>query len=192
MRARLLLSSCGALFATQLLVSQVFIPQAQAQAKTPAERARERLQEQREKAAKALEKNKADEGEAKKNEPTDELPGTGEDPPSTMDTIAQAVDTPYKPKPGGHLIKFNLEDADLAELVNHISGLTGRRFIYGAKVRDIKVTVVSPTPVTLNEAYEVFLSILSASFSSSGRAKNARLASRTASISAWAMGWPTT
>ncbi len=79
-----------------------------------------------------------------------------------METIAQAVDTPYKPRPGNHLVKFNLEDADLAELVNHISGLTGRRFIYGAKVRDIKVTVVSPTPVTLNEAYEAFLSILSA------------------------------
>lgn len=79
-----------------------------------------------------------------------------------MDAIAEQVDTPYRPKPGGHLVKFNLEDADLAELVNHISGLTGRRFIYGAKVRQIKVTVVSPDAVTLNEAYEAFLSILEA------------------------------
>ena len=67
---------------------------------------------------------------------------------------------PYKPKPGGHLVKFNLQDADLAELVNHISGLTGKRFIYGAKVRQIKATVVSPEPVTLAEAYQAFLSIL--------------------------------
>ena len=52
--------------------------------------------------------------------------------------IAKAVDTPYRPKPGGHRVKFNLEDADLAELVNHISGLTGKRFIYGGKVRKIK------------------------------------------------------
>lgn len=79
-----------------------------------------------------------------------------------MDSIAKAVDTPYRPKPGGHRIKFNLEDADLAELVNHISGLTGKRFIYGSKVRKVSITVVSPMPVTLAEAYEAFLSVLQA------------------------------
>lgn len=79
-----------------------------------------------------------------------------------MDAIAKAIDVPYRPKPGGHQVKFNLQDADLAELVNHISGLTGKRFIYGAKVRQVKVTVVSPTPVSLDEAYEAFLSILQA------------------------------
>jgi len=79
-----------------------------------------------------------------------------------MDAIAKALDVPYRPKPGGALVKFNLQDADLAELVNHISGLTGKRFIYGQKVRQIKVTVVSPTPVTIDEAYEAFLSILQA------------------------------
>lgn len=100
---------------------------------------------------------------APRNEPSDELPGAGPKLPSeSMEAIAEKVETPYRPKPGGHLVKFNLEDADLAELVNHISGLTGRRFIYGAKVRQIKVTVVSPSPVTLNEAYEAFLSILEA------------------------------
>ncbi len=61
-----------------------------------------------------------------------------------MDKIAQATDVPFRAKPGAALVKFNLQDADLAELVNHISGLTGRRFIYGAKVRQIKATVVSP------------------------------------------------
>lgn len=98
----------------------------------------------------------------RRNEPPGELPGAAAQPPESMDAIEEKVDTPYRPKPGGHLVKFNLEDADLAELVNHISGLTGRRFIYGAKVRQIKVTVVSPSPVTLNEAYEAFLSILEA------------------------------
>jgi general secretion pathway protein D len=90
----------------------------------------------------------------------EELPGARGPLPDSMDSIAKAVETPYRPKPGGHRIKFNLEDADLAELVNHISGLTGRRFIYGSKVRKINITVVSPTPVTLAEAYEAFLSIL--------------------------------
>ncbi len=79
-----------------------------------------------------------------------------------MDKIAAATDVPFHPQPGGQLVKFNLQDADLAELVNHISGLTGKRFIYGAKVRQIKATVVSPEPVTLEEAYQAFLSILDA------------------------------
>ncbi|HVU03113.1 MAG TPA: type II secretion system secretin GspD, partial [Polyangiaceae bacterium] len=94
--------------------------------------------------------------------PDPEPPGASGPPPTSMDAIAKALDVPYKPKPGGHLVKFNLQDADLGELVNHISGLTGKRFIYGQKVRQIKVTVVSPTPVTLDEAYEAFLSILQA------------------------------
>ena len=79
-----------------------------------------------------------------------------------MEKIASATDVPFRPQPGGHLVKFNLQDADLAELVNHISGLTGKRFIYGAKVRQIKATVVSPEPVSLEEAYQAFLSILDA------------------------------
>lgn len=89
-------------------------------------------------------------------------PGAAGPLPSNMEKIAQATDVPFRPKPGGHLVKFNLQDADLAELVNHISGLTGRRFIYGAKVRQIKATVVSPEAVTLEEAYQAFLSILEA------------------------------
>jgi general secretion pathway protein D len=92
----------------------------------------------------------------------EEPPGARGPLPTTMDAIAKATDVPYKPKPAGHLVKFNLQDADLAELVNHISGMTGKRFIYGQKVRQIKATVVSPQPVTLAEAYQAFLSILEA------------------------------
>jgi len=92
--------------------------------------------------------------------PDKDPPGAQNAPPSSMEAIAKAVDVPYRAKPAGHLVKFNLQDADLSELVNHISGLTGRRFIYGQKVRQIKATVVSPEPVTIAEAYETFLSIL--------------------------------
>jgi general secretion pathway protein D len=89
-------------------------------------------------------------------------PGAAAALPTTMDKIATAADVPFRAQAGGHLVKFNLQDADLAELVNHISGLTGKRFIYGAKVRQIKATVVSPEAVTLEEAYQAFLSILDA------------------------------
>jgi general secretion pathway protein D len=91
-----------------------------------------------------------------------EPPGAKGALPETMDSIAKATDVPYRPKPMGARVKFNLQDADLAELVNHISGMTGKRFIYGPKVRQVKATVVSPEPVTLAEAYEAFLSILDA------------------------------
>ncbi|MBK8994235.1 MAG: type II secretion system secretin GspD [Myxococcales bacterium] len=94
--------------------------------------------------------------------PDKEPPGAKGALPDSTEAIAKAADVPYRPKPGGHLVKFNLQDADLAELVNHISGMTGRRFIYGPKVRQVKATVVSPEPVTLGEAYEAFLSILEA------------------------------
>src|SRR5438477_5004293 len=38
--------------------------------------------------------------------------------------------------------------------------LTGKRFIFGGKVRNIKATVFSPQKVTVAEAYQAFLSIL--------------------------------
>jgi general secretion pathway protein D len=66
----------------------------------------------------------------------------------------------FKPKPGSFLVSFNLDDAELPELVKAISNITGRRFIYGGKLRSIKATVYSPEKVTAAEAYSAFLSIL--------------------------------
>ncbi|MCC6648017.1 MAG: type II secretion system secretin GspD [Polyangiaceae bacterium] len=58
--------------------------------------------------------------------------------------------------PGG-AVQVNFSDVDLPDLLQWISGITGRRFIYGAKVRSIKVTLYSPHPVSVDEAYKVFL-----------------------------------
>ncbi len=66
----------------------------------------------------------------------------------------------FQPRPAGYRVAFSLEDANLSELVRVISQLTGRRFIFGGKVRDIKATVYSPQKVTVAEAYQAFLSIL--------------------------------
>jgi general secretion pathway protein D len=130
-------------------------------ARDRAKEAREARRARREKAAQAADPAAAPPAAAPViPEPTP--PGAAPPPPTNMEKIAQATDVPFRAKPGGHLVKFNLQDADLAELVNHISGLTGRRFIYGAKVRQIKATVVAPEPVTLDEAYQAFLSILEA------------------------------
>jgi general secretion pathway protein D len=66
----------------------------------------------------------------------------------------------FEPKQAGALVSFNLDDADLPELVKAISNVTGRRFIYGGKLRQIKASVYAPDKVTVAEAYAAFLSIL--------------------------------
>jgi general secretion pathway protein D len=57
-------------------------------------------------------------------------------------------------------VTFNLEDAELPDLVRLISNMTGRRFILPTKLRAIKATVFAPTKVTVSEAYQAFLSVL--------------------------------
>jgi len=57
-------------------------------------------------------------------------------------------------------VTFNLEEAELPDLVRLISNMTGRRFILPTKLRSIKATVFAPTKVTVAEAYEAFLSVL--------------------------------
>ncbi len=57
-------------------------------------------------------------------------------------------------------VTFNLENAELPDLVRLISNMTGRRFILPTKLRAIKATVFAPTKVTVSEAYQAFLSVL--------------------------------
>jgi general secretion pathway protein D len=90
-------------------------------------------------------------------------PGPPGKPTKTVDTgnlplFEQGVD--FEPKSPDYKVAFSLEDADLPELVRVIGQLTGKRFIFGGKVRNIKATVYSPQKVTVAEAYQAFLSIL--------------------------------
>jgi general secretion pathway protein D len=66
----------------------------------------------------------------------------------------------YEPTSPRAKVTFNLEDADLPDLVRLISQITGKRFILPSKGRSIKATVYAPTKVTAAEAYNAFLSIL--------------------------------
>jgi general secretion pathway protein D len=66
----------------------------------------------------------------------------------------------FQPPAPGTLVTFNLEDADLPELVRLISQTTGRSFIMSNKLRSIRATIYAPTKVTAAEAYQAFLSIL--------------------------------
>ncbi|HSN81831.1 MAG TPA: type II secretion system secretin GspD [Polyangiales bacterium] len=66
----------------------------------------------------------------------------------------------FKPMSPRTRVTFNLEDAELPDLVRLISNMTGRRFILPTKLRSIKATVFAPTKVTVSEAYQAFLSVL--------------------------------
>jgi general secretion pathway protein D len=75
-----------------------------------------------------------------------------------LQQFEQGID--YEPRSGAERVSFSLEDADLSELVRVIGELTGKRFIFGGKLKNIKATVFSPQKVTVAEAYQAFLSIL--------------------------------
>ncbi|MBN1626582.1 MAG: type II secretion system secretin GspD, partial [Deltaproteobacteria bacterium] len=50
-------------------------------------------------------------------------------------------------------------DSDLLEFIQYISELTGRNFLIDSNVKG-KVTIISPTKITIEEAYKVFESVL--------------------------------
>jgi general secretion pathway protein D len=78
--------------------------------------------------------------------------------PGTLSQFEPGVD--FEPTSPDYRVAFSLEDADLAEIVRVIGQLTGKRFIFGGKIRSIKATVYSPQKITVAEAYQAFLSIL--------------------------------
>lgn len=85
-------------------------------------------------------------------------PGTGAAGQPNLREFEGGID--YQPLPAGARITFNLQDADLPDLVRAIGNITGRRFIISGKARSIKATIYSPTKVSPAEAYQAFLSVL--------------------------------
>jgi general secretion pathway protein D len=74
------------------------------------------------------------------------------------ETPPAAAPAPAKPREK-QLITMDFQDVEIGVLVKFISEITGRNFILDEKVRG-KVTVISPTKITIDEAYRVFQSIL--------------------------------
>lgn len=58
------------------------------------------------------------------------------------------------------MVTMDFQDVDLAVLVKFISELTGKNFILDDTIKGKKVTVISPTKISKEEAYRVFESIL--------------------------------
>jgi general secretion pathway protein D len=56
-------------------------------------------------------------------------------------------------------ILLNFKDVDLRQIIDLMSDLTNQNYLVDEKVRG-KVTIISPRPVSTEEAYNIFLSIL--------------------------------
>ena len=57
-------------------------------------------------------------------------------------------------------VTINMRDADIKSFVSDISSLTGKSFVVDPRVK-ANVTVISRDDLTIEEAYEIFLSVLS-------------------------------
>ena len=56
-------------------------------------------------------------------------------------------------------VSLDFKDVELTDLVQTVSELTGRNFVYDDTVRG-KVTIISPQRLSLDEAYQLFLTVL--------------------------------
>ena len=63
-----------------------------------------------------------------------------------------------RPSPSDR-ITINFDNADIRTVIKFISELTGKNFVVDDKVKGT-VTIISPTDITVDEAYHVFLSVL--------------------------------
>ena len=93
------------------------------------------------------------------------LAGAADDEPGTARTPARIVASPGVMGPaiveadGERYITMDFQDVDIAVLVKFIGEITGKNFVMDERVQG-KVTVVSPTRITPEEAYQVFQAVL--------------------------------
>ncbi|MBI2962529.1 MAG: type II secretion system secretin GspD [Deltaproteobacteria bacterium] len=80
-------------------------------------------------------------------------------PPAAASPTRASAGSVAEKTPQNQLITMDFQDVEIGVLVKFISEITGRNFILDEKVRG-KVTVISPTKISIEEAYRVFQSIL--------------------------------
>ncbi len=57
------------------------------------------------------------------------------------------------------LVNLDFQDVEIATVIDTIARLSGRNFVYDDRVRG-RVTIISPTPIPVEQAYTVFESVL--------------------------------
>jgi general secretion pathway protein D len=87
--------------------------------------------------------------------------------PVAAPNVAPAPGGPIDRSAGGEiasvtpdgLVNLDFEDVELAVVIDTIAKLTGKNFVYDDRVRG-RVTIISPSPVPVDQAYTVFESVL--------------------------------
>jgi general secretion pathway protein D len=79
-------------------------------------------------------------------------------PPSSGNAVQQQPDA-GKEESVERYVTIDFEDVDINLFIKYISELTGRNFIVDKAVRG-NVTIISPTKISIDEAYKVFASVL--------------------------------
>jgi len=59
----------------------------------------------------------------------------------------------------GREVTLNFKNADIRAFIEFVAGFSGKNFLVDNRVKG-KVTIISPTPISEDHAYEVFLSVL--------------------------------
>ncbi len=78
---------------------------------------------------------------------------------ATLMTLVSFAAEPVSSAPGGATITPNYKDADLGQIIQAVSEVTGKNFIVDPRV-NAKVTMLSSTPMSAGAFYEAFLSVL--------------------------------
>src|SRR5579864_1124828 len=76
---------------------------------------------------------------------------------SSAAVAARAVTSPAHPPPNE--ITMNFQNVDIPVLAKFISEITGKNFVIDENVRG-KISIISPTKVTPDQAYDIFQSVL--------------------------------
>ena len=85
--------------------------------------------------------------------------GTVQEQQSTPETQAPLQPDASEDESAERYVTIDFEDVDINLFIKYVSELTGRNFIVDKAVRG-NVTIISPTKISIDEAYKVFESVL--------------------------------
>jgi len=86
-------------------------------------------------------------------------PATEAKPAAPQQKSTAESASPAEAPPGERFVTIDFDDVDIQVFIKFISELTGKNFVIDKAVRG-NVTIVSPTKISVDEAYKVFESVL--------------------------------
>ena len=78
----------------------------------------------------------------------------------SLNAQAQSQKNEIKQSPDGKTWTVNIRNADIEAFISQVSQMTGKNFVIDPRVRAKDVTVISQTPLTAKEVYQLFLAVL--------------------------------